>query len=173
MKGFLPSTIAAAAAAVLLAACGGGGDSDIIFEDDDPTATTRNATVLVAAASDGSLNGTYSSTGIWLNNVEKVNPIGGDPELCRYRFSGLQQTGTDRVMSGDIRYIPGNTEVRVTFVSINGTEFRLQGSTGAAVDRTNDEVDYTGAVLTSTQGTGATITLTGSIPMRPGRPEGC
>ncbi len=154
------------ASAGLLTACGGGGD-------DDPAPTPRGASVVVSSAGDATLNGTYSSNAISLNDVEKVNPIGGDPETCRFRFSGLQQTGTSRLMDGDIRYIPGNNELRVTFVSINGVEFRLQGTTGAVVDRGSNEIDYNGAVLTSTQGTGQTITLTGSIPMRTGRPEGC
>lgn len=163
-------TLIALASAGLLAACGGGdGDGD----SGDPSPTARGASVVVSAAGDTALNGTYSSSTVSLNEVEKFNPVGGEPETCRFRFSGLQQTGSTRLMDGDIRYIPGTTETRVTFVSINGVEFRLQGTTGAVVDKGASEIDYNGAVLTSTQGSGQTITLTGSIPMRTGRPEGC
>ena len=167
MKKPIPAAVLALAAAALLAACGGGGD------DDDPFPTTRNGAVTVTSATDSQFNGVYASNTVSLNEVVKFNPIGGDPETCRFRFSGLQQAGANRLMDGDIRYIPGNNEVRTTFVSINGVEYRLQGTPGASVDRANDEIDYTGAVLTSTAGSGATITLTGSIPMLGGRPEGC
>jgi len=167
MRTLCKSAFTALAIAGLLSACGDGGD------DDDPAPTAINASVGVSAAGDAALNGTYSSNTIALSEVDKVNPIGGDPETCRFRFSGLQQAGTSRLMDGDIRYIPGTNELRTTFVSIAGTEFRLQGTANAAVDHTNNEVDYTGATLVSTQGTGQTITLTGSIPMLGGRPEGC
>jgi len=161
--------LTAVASAALLSACGGGDDGPA----DDPGPTALSASVTVSNATDGSLNGVYATSTIALSDVTKFNPIGGEPETCRFRFSGLRQAGTTRLMDGDIRYIPGNPELRVTFVAINGTEFRLQGTTGASVDRANNEIDYNGAVLTSTQGTGATIQLTGSIPMLGGRPEGC
>ena len=160
-------SLALASAAVLLAACGGSGD------DDDPAPTTRSGTLVVSSATDPSLNGTYTSSNVSLNEVDKVNPIGGEPEVCSFDFSGLQQTGGNRLMNGDIRYIPGNNDLRVTFVAINGVEFRLQGTTNAVVDRGSNEIDYNNAVLTSTQGTGATITLNGSVPMMGDRPEGC
>src|SRR6478609_2428399 len=142
----------------LLAACGGS-------DSGDPGPTPRSASVVVTAATDAALNGTYSASTVSLNDVEKFNPVGGEPETCRFRFSGLQQAGSTRLMDGDIRYIPGTTETRTTFVSINGVEFRLQGTTGAFVDKPNNEIDYTGAVLTSTLdvvGPKATIVLTGS-----------
>lgn len=167
------STVAGSMLLVALLSACGGSDEGAIVEDEDPSPSGRSATVAVSAADDAILNGVYSTTNIALNNVTKVNPIGGDPETCRFRFSGPQQAGTTRIMGGDIRYIPGANTVRTTFVAIDGIEFRLEGSTGASVDRANDEVDYTGAVLTSTQGTGRRITLTGSIPMLPNRPEGC
>ncbi len=160
-----PFILVTVAAAALLSACGG--------SNDDPAPTPKNATLTITNASDATLNGVYSTSTLSLTDVEKVNPIGGDPETCRFRFSGLQQAGTNRLMDGDIRYIPGNTEVRVTFIAINSVEFRLQGSTNAAADRTNNEIDYTGATLTSTQGTAQTLGLTGSVPMNSGRPEGC
>ena len=59
--------------------------------------------------------------------MEKINPIGGDPEVCSFRFSGLRHA-SGAMMDGDIRYVPG---------------------------------------------TNSSITLTGSMPMRGNRPEGC
>jgi hypothetical protein len=168
MKTLFKSAALAGAVAILLAACGGGGS-----DNDDPHPTALNASVTVSSAGDAALNGVYASGTIALNEVEKVNPVGGDPETCRFRFSGQQQAGSSRLMDGDIRYIPGTSELRTTFVSIAGTEFRLQGTAQAAVDRINNEIDYTGATLLSTQGTGQTIVLTGSIPMLGNRPEGC
>jgi hypothetical protein len=164
--------LAVLSTAVLLAACGGGDEGAIVTEKNtEPTGTS--ASVTVSAAGDPALNGLYTTNSIWLNNVTKVNPIGGDPETCRFRFSNLPQQGSTRMMDGDIRYIPGTNELRTTFVTIDTIEFRLQGTAGATVDRTNNRVVYTNAVLTSTQGTGRTITLTGAIPMLGNRPEGC
>jgi hypothetical protein len=173
MKKNAPRLLAALAVAALLSACGGG-DEGAVVDEREPTPSGRSATMTVTAANETALNGIYTTNNVSLNNVTKVNPIGGDPETCRFRFSGLVQGGTGtRLMDGDIRYIPGNENLRTTFVSINSVEFRLEGSTGARVDRTGDRVVYTGAVLTSTQGTGNTITITGAIPMLGDRPEGC
>jgi hypothetical protein len=166
----LSSSILALSTLALLSACGGGGGD---FEN-EPRSSGRSGSVAVTAAADATLNGTYASSDVALNDVVKVNPIGGEPETCRSRFSGLRQTGSTRMMDGDIRYIPGTSEVRVTFVSIDTIEFRLQGTAGASVDRASNVVTYTGAVLTSTQGTGSSITLTGTIPIRAeNKPEGC
>ena len=171
MKALLATTTAVAFS-VLLAACGGG-DEGVIVEEHDPSPSGQAASLTVAAATDATLNGVYASTNLNLNNVTKVNPIGGDPETCRFKFNGLTQTGGARMMDGDVRYIPGNPELRTTVVSIATVEFRLLGSAGAAVDRTNNRVNFTGATFTATSGSGATIMLTGALPMRPDRPEGC
>jgi len=171
MRNVKPSMLAVGVA-VLLAACGGG-DEGVFVEDKDPEPTTTDATVVVTGADDSALNGIYTTDGILLNRVTKVNPIGGDPETCRFRFSGPKSATSGRVMGGDIRYRPGTDNLEVAFIAINGVEFRLQGTRGARVDRGDDEIDFTGAELTSTAGTGNTITLTGSIPMLPNRPGGC
>lgn len=172
MKAFRLATPLVAVAA-LLTACGGG-DEGVVVDEHEPKPTNLSASVTVTAASDVALNGLYSTDSIALNNVTKVNPIGGDPETCRFKFSGLRQQGTQRLMDGgDIRYIPGSSEVRVTFLRINTVEFALHGTAGASVDRPNNRIVYTNAVLTSTAGTGQTITLTGAIPMLGFRPEGC
>lgn len=150
---------------VFLTACGGSSES--------PGPTLSSATVNVASATDVALNGAYTTTAIQLSPVSKINPVGGDPELCSFRFSGLQQTGGTRAMDGDIRYIPGGNGARVIFVSIAGVEFSSRDPANAAVDRPNNKFDFAGKVLTASTGGTATISLTGSVPMRTDRPEGC
>jgi hypothetical protein len=165
----------AAALALLLSACGGGGDEGIFVEDRDPSASGLSASVNVAAPASTALSGTYATNNIFLNNVTKVDPIGAPVETCRFRFSALEQQGVTpaRRMDGDIRYLPGTNALESTVVSINTIEFAMAGTTRAIVDKPNNRVIYDGAVLTSTQATGQSITLTGAIPMRGDRPEGC
>ena len=166
-----------AALALLLTACGGGGGDDegIFVEDKDPSASGLSASVAVAAPAASGLSGTYATTNIFLNNVTKVDPIGAPVEQCRFRFSALEQQGASpaRRMDGDIRYLPGTNALDSTDVSINTIGFKMIGTTGATIDRANNRVIFNGAVLNSTQSTGQSITLTGSIPMRGDRPEGC
>lgn len=76
-------------------------------------------------------------------------------------------------MDGDIRYLPGTNSLRVVFVSINGFEFVSREFANASVDRANNEIDFTGKVLTASTNVPSNITLTGSMPMRGDRPEGC
>jgi hypothetical protein len=154
----------ALAAGLLLTACGGGSD--------DPEPTPIGATMTVSAATNATFNGVYSTSTVNLAAVEKLNPIGEEREVCTFRFSGLQRPGGS-MMSGDIRYIPGSPLVHVVFIAIGEIEFVSRDSTNVAVDRANNEVDFTGKVLTASTGVASTITLTGSMPMRGGRPEGC
>lgn len=169
----LKHPLLAVAVVVLLAACGGGSDEGVIVDEDDPEPSDISATVTVASASDIGLNGIYATDGIFLNNVTKVNPIGSDPETCRFKFAGPTNALTGRIMGGDIRYRPDTDDLYVSWIAIDGVEFRLEGSTGARVDRASDEIDFAGAVLTKEDGSGDTIALTGSIPMLPNRPGGC
>lgn len=161
------------ATVILLSACGGGSDEGVVVEEDEPERSFRSSTLAITGATDASLNGVYTTDNTFISDVVKVNPIGGDPEVCKFRFNG-QTSASGRVIGGgDIRYIPGTNNLHVTFMGVGGTEFRMSGSTGAAVDRANNEIDYTGAVFTSTQTAGQTITVTGSVPMVGNRPEGC
>ena len=148
----------------LLSACGGGSDA--------PEPTPIPASLTVSAATSPTLNGIYASSAVSLSAVEKINPIGGEPEVCSFKFAGLAHS-SGSVMDGDIRYIPGNPSLRVIFISIGGLEFVSRDTTNAAADRTNSKVDLTGKVLTASTGVASTITVTGSVPMRSGRPEGC
>jgi len=169
MRTLRPTLLVLSLSAALLSACGGG-DEGVVVEEKDPEPSGQAATLTVSSASDTALNGVYSTSNINTNNVTKVNPIGSDPETCRFKFDGPTQVGTTRIMGGDIRYLPGTNNLQVAFIAINGVEFTLNGSAGARVDRAGNDIDFTGAVLTGTQGS---ITLTGSVPMRPDRPEGC
>ncbi|NPC58628.1 hypothetical protein [Caenimonas soli] len=153
----------AVALGLLLSGCGGGSD--------EPDRTPISATLTITAATNASLNGIYTTNTVSLAAVEKINPIGSEPEVCSFRFSGL--AGPGGMMDGDIRYLPGTPVLRVVFVSINGLEFSSRDIANAAVDRTGNEVDFTGKVLTASTGVASTITLTGSMPMRGNRPEGC
>ena len=161
----------ALALAGLLAACGSTRRRGFLVLDDDAL-VAASATVSGATAADLVLNGAYATSNLSLNNVTKVNPI-GEHETCRFRFSGLQQVGSDRMMDGDLRYLPGTNAMDTTFVSIATIEFKMDGTAGAVVDKPGNRVVFTNAVLTSTQGTGRTITLSATIPMRGDRPEGC
>lgn len=154
----------AVALGLILAGCGGGSD--------DPEPTPISATLTVTAATNASLNGVYTTDRVSLAAVEKLNPVGGEPEVCSFRFSDLR-SASGAMMDGDIRYLPGTNALRVIFVSINAVEFVSRDTTNAAVDRANNEIDLTGKVLTASTGVASTITVTGSMPMRGNRPEGC
>ena len=158
--------IVPAIALAVLSACGGGSG----IEPDDLVPTLRSASVVASNASTPALNGTYSTTSINLTQVVKFNPIGAPAETCRFRFSGLQ--GPNGVlMDGDIRYRPGTFIVETMFTSINTVEFSIAEGSNTAVDRPNNEIDLMAKVFNP--GTLQTITVTGSIPMPLGRPEGC
>ena len=161
---FLP--IALVASAALLAACGGGGN------DDSPAPTAQSATATVSVATVTALNGIYSTGQVSLTGVEKTDPLNAGM-VCSFRFAGLQQAGSSRLMSGDIRYDPLSANLRTTFVTIDTVEYVLSGSAGAAVDRANNRVVYTNAVFTGSNSTGGALTLNATIPMRSPRPVDC
>jgi hypothetical protein len=155
-----------AATGLLLTGCGGGDSND----PDDLVPTGRSASVVVSNASSPALNGTYSSSSINLTQVLKINPIGGDPEVCKFRFSGLQGPG-GVFMDGDVRYLPGTNALRVMFTSIATIPFSSSDTTNAIVDRPGDRITFNGKVFNP--GTPSSITVTGTIPLPLGRPEGC
>lgn len=165
------------ALAAVLSACGGGSVSIGEFDGDDPfdfhppRASGLPASVTVSAATDAAFNGNYASTNIWLSPVFR---FGGDPQTCRYRFGALAQAGDQRVLQGEIQYLPGTSQLHRAHAVINGFDFRLEGTSGASVDRANNVVNLNGAVLTGHDGTGGRITLTGALPIRESdKPAGC
>jgi hypothetical protein len=165
MKTFSRSlTAPVLALGVLLSGCGGGSGS--------PEPTPIAATLTVTAATSHGFNGVFTTAAVSLASVVKVNPIGSEPEVCSFRFSGLT-SASGAMMDGDIRYLPGTNSLHVVFVSINGFEFSARDSLNAGVDRLNNKVDFSGKLLTASTAVASTITLTGSMPMRGDRPEGC
>lgn len=161
IRRLLPSTLLLG---LLLAGCGGGSDA--------PEPTPIGATLTVSSATNAGFNGVFTTSTINLAEVVKLNPIGSEPEVCSFRFSGLS-SATGANLDGDIRYLPGTNALHVVFISINGFEFSSRNTTNAAVDRSNNEIDLAGKVLSASTGVASTITVTGSVPMRAGRPEGC
>ena len=149
---------------LLLAGCGGGSG--------DPSPTPIGATLTVSAATSPSFNGVYTTSAISLADVVKNKRLDNEPETCAFKFSGPATPG-GATLGGDIRYIPNNYAMNVVFVSINGFEFQSHDSANALVDLVNNKVDFTGYTLTSSTGVASTITLTGSVPMIGGRPNGC
>ena len=165
MKSFSVRFLASAAAlGLLLAGCGGGSGS--------PEPTPIGATLTVSAATSSGFNGVFTTSAINLADVVKVNPIGSEPEVCSFRFSGLGNFA-GAMMDGDIRYLPGTNALHVVFVSINGFEFSARDTTNASVDRANNRINFASKLLTASSGVASTITLAGSVPMRGNRPEGC
>jgi len=169
MQSKVRSLVAPLLCAGLLTACGGGvslvfGDFDDEFDDVfDTRPSGRSASLTVSAASENRFDGTYASADVWLSNVLRFSRA--VPDTCRFRFAGLQQAGTGRLMDGEIRYLPVSGEPRTVFIWIEAFEFRHDGTTGVAVDFANNRVTFSGAVLVSTQ-SGAQITLAGTVPIR-------
>lgn len=161
----------------MLSACGGGASIGDIGDDEffrEPYSSGRPASVTVSAATETRFNGTYSAPDVRLGDLIGLGATGSEPATCRFRFGGLQQAGNERVMDGEIRYLPDTSTVRTTIVVINSFEFRMDGGTTATVDRTANTVTFNGALLTNTQGFNQTVTLTGTVPVRASnKPPGC
>jgi hypothetical protein len=159
--------LAALPLCALLAACGGG-------NDETPAPTTVSGSLAVSNATTAGYNGTYASSNVSLTRVDWTSPVGGQT-VCTFKFSGLQQQGSTRLLSGDIRYVPFQPVLRTSFITIDGVEWQMTGSTNASVDRTNNRVQFAGAVFTGSNGQNGTITLTGDVPMLGDRPsaDGC
>ena len=160
-----PLALVLAPSAGLLAACGGG-------NDETPTPTPISASVGVTNATFLAFNGGYATSNISLTGVERAETLSVGT-VCAFRFSGVQQAGSTRLMSGDVRYNTNSNQLRTTFITIDGVEFVLNGTAGAVVNLAANRVEFTGAVFTGSGGSNGTITLTGPIPMRSPRPNDC
>lgn len=163
---FLSFKVAAPLVAIgfLLSGCGGGSDN--------PEVTPIPATLSVTAATSPNFNGVYTTSAVSLSEVVKRARLDNEPETCAFNFSGPAKSDGS-TMSGDVRYIPANYAMNVVFVSVGGFEFQSHEAVNALVDLANNKVDFAGYTLTSSTGVASTITLTGSVPMRGGRPNGC
>lgn len=166
MPSFLTTCAALAATSVLLVACGGG-------SDDDPSPSNEPGVLTVTSATVGGLNGVYGNGALNLTNVDKQNPIGSVPELCAFRFDGANKVGSSATAFGDIRYRPDATGVHQVFLTFDGQEYGSGEPTDTAVVHDQDLVRFTGKTLTATDDSGATLRVTGVVPMRANRPAGC
>lgn len=172
------SIVPGLALAALLSACGGGVSFGDFHDDGDelrnvPYESNMPGEMTVARAVDVSLNATYRSSGVLLNNVWRFFATGSHPETCRFRFGGLQHPTRNQVLSGEIWYLPKGSAVELATVSINGQEFDVQDTRAVTADPANNRVVFQDAQARSTQSV-ETITLNGTIPIRPGtRDPGC
>ena len=163
---FLKTCTALAATSVLMVACGGGNDDDPSPSNEPGVLTVSNATV------DG-LNGVYGNGALNLTDVDKKNPIGSVPELCTFRFDGANKVGSSATAFGDIRYRPDATSLHQVFLTFDGKEYGSGEPADTAVVRASDQVRFTGKTLSASDGSGATLRVSGIVPMRPNRPAGC
>lgn len=163
---FLKTCTALAATSVLLVACGGG-------NDDDPSPSNEPGVLTVSNATIEGLNGVYGNGALNLTNVDKQNPVGSVPELCAFRFDGANKVGSSATAFGDIRYRPDASGLHQAFLTFDGKEFGSGEPTDTLVLRESDQVRFTGKTLTATDGSGATLRVSGTVPMRPNRPSGC
>ena len=163
---FIKTFAVIAASSAMLVACGGG-------NDDDPTPSNEPGVLTVSNATIESLNGVYGNGALNLTNVDKENPIGSVPELCAFKFDGANKVGSSATAFGDIRYRPDATGLHQAFLTFDGKEYGSGEPTDTAVVRESDQVRFTGKTLTATDGSNATIRVSGIVPMRPNRPSGC
>ena len=168
MKTLQKSVAAAVAAAALLSACGGGGN------DDDPTPSDRTGVLTVTEASVSGLDGVYGNGSLNLTDVEKNNPIGSNPEVCAFKFDGANRVAGEGTASADVRYLPNADTVYLMFLTVNGREFsNKQDGTDTEVQRDRDRIQFNRKTFTATDNSGATLRLSGLVPMRGSRPSGC
>lgn len=157
---------AVAASSVLLVACGGG-------NDDDPVPSNQPGVLTVTEATVTSLNGVYGDNALNLTDVDKKNPIGQVPELCTFRFDGARKVGSPALAFGDIRYRPDAVSLHQAFLTFDGREYGSDTAEDTAVERESNAVRFTNKRLYATDGSDATLRVTGVVPMRGGRPSGC
>ena len=127
----------------------------------------------VTEASLSSLNGVDGNDGMNLTDVDKKNPIGEVPELCTFRFDGANKVGSPATAFGDIRYRPDASGLHQAFLRFDGKEYGSDTADHTAVVRESDQVRFSGKKLFATDGSDATLRVTGIVPLRPGRPSGC
>ncbi len=158
------SVLAAAGVAALLSACGGG-------NDDDPEPSERTGVLTVTNASAPGFDGIYGDGNVNLTDVDKKNPVGSYPQVCTFKFDGINRVGASGQASGDVRYRPDAPVVYEAFISFMGSEFGAKDWGDVSVVRSTDRIRLVNKVLENDQG--VRITVSGIIPMRGNRPGGC
>lgn len=158
--------VTGASAALMLVACGGS-------DDDDTRPTNEPGVLTVTGASLSGLDGVYGNGKLNLSPVDKANPVGSDPERCKFKFDGADKLGSSATAFGDIRYLPNADKLYEAFLTFNGTEFGMANGDDTSVVRDRDQVRFDNKAFTSTDGKGTTIRVTGIVPMLGGRPAGC
>lgn len=166
MNTLLKTCAATFAAAALLSACGGG-------NDDDPSPSDRTGVLTVTDASLSGFDGVYGNGSLNLTDVDKRNPVGSDPEVCTFKFDGANRVLGDGTVFGDLRYQPNSNVTYLVFFNVNGREFSSGDGTDTEVQRGRDRIQFNRKVLTASDGSGASVRLTGVVPMRGSRPTGC
>ena len=159
----------AAASALALTACGGSDD------DGDLRPTNEPGVLKVTEASLPGLDGVYGNGRLNLSSVEKANPIGSEPERCKFKFDGADRLGSNGTAFGDIRYRTNANVLYEAFLTFNGIEFAISSGdgSGTSVVRDRDQVRFDNKLLTSTDGRRATLRVNGIVTMLGGRPSGC
>ncbi|WP_313314694.1 hypothetical protein [Pulveribacter sp.] len=156
--------LAVTAAALTLTACGGG-------NDDDPEPSERTGVLTVTSATAPGFDGVYGDGNVNLTDVDKKNPVGSYPEVCTFKFDGINRVAGSGQASGDVRYRPDSAVVYEAFISFMGSEFGASDWGDVQVVRSTDRIRLVNKVLENDQG--VRITVSGVIPMRGNRPGGC
>lgn len=164
MKNASLKLAASALVLAVLAACGGG--------DDNPTPTDENAILTLSAATDTSIEGVYGTSNISLSEVVKTEREGTDD--CSYVFSDMRRqfdvSGT--LLGGRVEYQDNSTAVQNLRITIGSANYATANAENTSVERDNNRVRFVNKQLTE-EGGARVVTVSGVIPMRPGRPDGC
>ncbi len=155
------SLVSSALLVSLLAACGGGGD--------DPDPTSYNSAFTITSATDSTLNGVYGSANTPLSGVNKLERIGAT-DSCSFAFENIPRLGGGAIAEGSVEYLVNTDSVRRLVLKLAGGTYETTVVGSSSVSRANNNVTFTGSVLSA--GT-PTVTITGTIPMRTDRPSGC
>lgn len=165
---------ALAAASVLLVACGGGDgpDEDLVTVTDPGVLTVTRSTI-------PELDGAYGSGPLAVSEVGKLTlagkdaPANGDTELCAFSFDGAVKDTSPAVAFGYMGYLPSSTTLYRLVVNVDGHEYASDNPTDTFVVRNLDHVRIDRQTLLAADGSGATIRVSGTVPMLPNRPIGC
>jgi hypothetical protein len=164
MKPALFKLAASAALIAVLAACGGG--------DEDPEPTDQDAILTLTSATDANIEGIYGTSNINLSEVVKTERAGTDD--CSFVYDGVKRaTDAAATLSGRIEYQDNSNAVQNFRITVAGKTYATADPGNTSVDRTSNRVRVTSKQLTQEAGGTATVTVSGIVPMRGSRPDGC